>query len=96
MTPAPKRFGFIYTPNGYNQATFIPKGTGADWELTPALQPLANLRGQVSVITGLDRAFVPGTGVHAQCGSCWITSSMSTERGSQFQGSQFSAKTEHF
>jgi len=28
---APLRFGFIYTPNGYNQATFAPKATGADW-----------------------------------------------------------------
>lgn len=72
---APRRFAFIYTPNGYNQATFIPKATGAAWELTPALEPLANLKNDITVITGLDRAFVPGTGVHAQCGSCWLTSS---------------------
>jgi len=71
----PQRFGFIYTPNGYNQATFVPTTRGADWELTPALEPLKALHDDVTLVTGLDREFVPGTGVHAQCGSCWLTSS---------------------
>jgi hypothetical protein len=71
----PGRFAFIYTPNGYNQRTFIPAQTGADWELPPALTPLATVKSDVTLVTGLDRAFVPGTGVHAQCGSCWLTSS---------------------
>ena len=75
----PKRFAFIYTPNGYHQAAFIPKATGADWELTPALAPLAPVKSEIAVVTGLDRAFVPGTGVHAQCGSCWLTSSAPQE-----------------
>lgn len=76
---APQRFAFIYTPNGYNQATFIPKTAGAGWELTPALEPLAKVRDAVTLVTGLDRAFVPGTGVHAQCGSCWLSSSAPQE-----------------
>ncbi len=75
-TPKPRqRFAFIYTPNGYYQPAFLPKTTGANWELTPALEPLAKLREHVTLVTGLDRAFAPGTGVHAQCGSCWLTSS---------------------
>ena len=77
--PPPRRFAFIYTPNGYNQAAFMPKTTDADWELTPTLQPLAKLREHVAVVTGLDRQFVSGTGVHAQCGSCWLTSSAPQE-----------------
>lgn len=75
----PKRFAFIYTPNGYNQAAYVPKTTGLDWEVTPTLEPLAGLRNHVAVITGLDRQFVGGTGVHAQCGSCWMTSSSPQE-----------------
>ncbi len=71
----PQRFAFLYTPNGYNQQTFAPKTTGADWELTPALEPLAALRKEITICTGLDRTFVGGTGVHAQCGACWLTSS---------------------
>jgi len=77
--PAPMRTAFIYTPNGYNQATFVPKTTGLNWELTPALAPLAKVRQDITLITGLDRAYVPGTGVHAQCGACWLTSSPPSE-----------------
>lgn len=44
-------------------------------ELPLALSPLAAVRDRVTLITGLDRQFVPGTGVHAQAGSCWLTSS---------------------
>lgn len=72
---APRRYAFIYTPNGYNQQTFVPSAAGATWELTPALQRLAALKRDITLVTGLDRAFVPGTGVHAQCGACWLTSS---------------------
>lgn len=71
----PQRFAFIYTPNGYHQKTFVPARTGVNWELSPALEPLAKVKSDVTLVTGLDRAFVPGTGVHAQCGSCWLTSS---------------------
>ena len=41
----------------------------------PALEPLAAVRDAVTVITGLDRKFVGGTGIHAQCGACWMSSS---------------------
>ncbi len=59
----------------YNQATILPSTPGQDWELTPALEPLAAVKNQITLLSGLDRRFVPGTGVHAQCGSCWLTSS---------------------
>src|SRR6478735_6635985 len=75
----PQRFAFIYTPNGYNQQTFVPKKTGTEWELTPALEPLSELRKEITLCTGLDRTFVGGTGVHAQCGACWLTSSPPSE-----------------
>lgn len=75
----PRRIGFIYTPNGYNQSTFIPQGVGAHWETPPALTPLEPIRDDITLFTGLDRRFVGGTGVHAQCGSCWLTSSAPEE-----------------
>jgi hypothetical protein len=52
--PAPQRFAFIYTPNGYNQAAFLPKTKGLDWELTPTLEPLAGVKGDITLVTGLD------------------------------------------
>ncbi len=89
---APRRFVFIYTPNGYRQDTFVPPLPGTlpgsskshassrhvgdlPSELPEALQPLSAVRDHVSLVTGLDRQFVPGTGVHAQAGACWLTSS---------------------
>lgn len=92
----PQRYAFIYTPNGYNQETFLPKsdsfistenlsGNGnkesgaTEFILPPALTPLEPIRNHFSLLSGLDREFVPGTGVHAQCGSCWLTSSAPQE-----------------
>lgn len=75
----PRRFAFIYTPNGYNQETFLPTQTGRTWDLPPALQPLAPVQSDVTLVTGLDRTYVGGTGVHAQCGACWLTSSAPAE-----------------
>lgn len=79
VAPATQRFAFIYTPNGYNQASFLPKTRGLNWELTTTLEPLAGVKDDITLVTGLDRQFVGGTGVHAQCGSCWLTSSAPQE-----------------
>ena len=43
-------------------------------ELTATLKPLERLKDKVSLITGLDRTFQPGTDVHAQCASCFLSS----------------------
>jgi hypothetical protein len=79
---APQRFAFIYTPNGYNQRSLLPQKPVPGFsplELTPTLEPLADCKDDLTFLSGLDRQFVPGTGVHAQCGSCWLTSSAPQE-----------------
>jgi len=43
-------------------------------KLTPTMQPLAKMKDKVTLVTGLDRDFQPGTDVHAQCASCFLTS----------------------
>jgi hypothetical protein len=43
-------------------------------ELTETLQPLADLRNDVSLVTGLERSFKNGQDVHAQGASCYLTS----------------------
>jgi hypothetical protein len=82
-TPStPQRFAFIYTPNGYLQSKLLPEKAQQAVNplfLTPTLQPLASVKDDITFITGLDRQFVPGTGVHAQAGSCWLTSSAPQE-----------------
>ena len=79
LSRPPLRAAFIYTPNGYNQQTFLPTKVGRAFDLPPALEPLAGIRDEVTVLTGLDRTFVGGTGVHAQCGACWMSSSPPSE-----------------
>ena len=48
--------------------------------MPPSLEPLAPVRDEVIVFSGLDRVFGGGTDVHAQCASCWMTSAPPTEK----------------
>ena len=45
-----------------------------DLQLTPTMKPLEGLKDKITLITGLDRTFQPGTDVHAQCASCFLSS----------------------
>jgi hypothetical protein len=74
----PKRAAFVYMPNGVRLDHWFPTTAGADFDLPPTLAPLAKVRQDITVLGGLDRTFVAGTGVHAQCGACWLTSSPPT------------------
>lgn len=78
MTATPKRILFLYAPNGFWQPSLLPQDLRAGWQplrLTPTLEPLRACQDAITLVSGLDRVFAPGTGVHAQCGSCWLTSS---------------------
>ena len=50
--PLPKRFGEFYWGNGVNINNWYPAATGAGWQLTPLLMPLANVKNYVSVVSG--------------------------------------------
>lgn len=75
----PLRFAWVYIPNGVVQDSWHPTNAGENWEWTPSLRPLSEVRDALNVFTGLDREFRGGTGVHAQAGCCWLTSSPPTE-----------------
>lgn len=75
----PRRVAFFYMPNGVVQDAWHPEKIGADFELPDSLQPLAGLRNDISLFTGLDREFRGGTGVHAQAACSWLTSSPPSE-----------------
>lgn len=51
----PVRNAFIYFPNGVWEKGWVPEETGADFQLTPALQPLEKVRSKVLVLSGLDK-----------------------------------------
>jgi hypothetical protein len=60
----PRRLGFIYVPNGVNMQQWRPEKTGRDFELTSILEPLANVREEMLVLSGLtcDKARPNGDG----------------------------------
>ncbi len=78
-TGAPLRMAFVYVPNGVNLSHWWPRkeGKGKDFELNRTMQPLARLKDQVQVISGLDQlnAFggKDGPGDHARACATFLT-----------------------
>lgn len=74
---APRRMAFLYVPNGVILPDWIPKSEGTDYELPPILEPLASLRQDVLVLSGLTcdkaRANGDGAGDHARASSAFLT-----------------------
>ncbi len=75
----PKRAAFIYMPNGVHLQNWFPRTEGPNFDLPPTLASLRTVKSDITVLGGLDRTFVPGTSVHAQCGACWLSSSPPSE-----------------
>ncbi len=84
MTPAlsakstaPPRLGFVYIANGVIQKNWNPATTGRNFELSPTLQPLANVRNSITVLSGLAHqqadTFGDGTGDHPRASAVWLT-----------------------
>ncbi|MCO6457538.1 MAG: DUF1552 domain-containing protein [Pirellulaceae bacterium] len=77
QTAAPNRLAFLYVPNGKNMADWTPPSEGSDFELTPILQPLAPVKDQVQVLTGLTadkaRPHGDGGGDHARALAAFLT-----------------------
>lgn len=61
---APVRLGCLFFPNGVWQPDWIPKTAGADYELPFSLEPLAPVRDQVLVLSGLDKKHSRGGDGH--------------------------------
>jgi hypothetical protein len=48
----PQRFGLFFWGNGIVPDFWVPEATGAAWELSPTLAPLASVKDVISVISG--------------------------------------------
>jgi len=51
---APQRFTVMYVAHGYSPPYWLPTTEGAEYKLTPPLQPLASFRDQMLVLSGVD------------------------------------------
>jgi hypothetical protein len=76
-TTSPLRLGFVYIANGVIQKQWIPATEGAGFELTPILQPLAKVRDNINVLSGLAHlqadTFGDGTGDHPRASAAWLS-----------------------
>lgn len=75
--PAPNRLCFLYVPNGKNMADWTPKKEGKDFDLPAILEPLAGVRDDLLVLTGLTadkaRPHGDGGGDHARALAAFLT-----------------------
>ncbi|HYZ87092.1 MAG TPA: DUF1552 domain-containing protein [Bryobacteraceae bacterium] len=74
-TPAlPVRMAALYMPNGVHPDMWTPNGTGREFELSPTLAPLNDLKNEILVLTNLwNQASVGGDGHYVKI-SGWLTS----------------------
>ena len=74
---APTRMAFLYVPNGVNMRHWTPAGEGPLAELPAILEPLAGLKDDMMVISGLTadkaRSHGDGGGDHARAMSAFLT-----------------------
>jgi len=78
------RFVLWFNGNGIPEKYWIPEETGADFQFTPCLNPLAPFRKDIHVITGLDSpaARLPGPGnSHYPSMSALVSGQVYTGRG---------------
>lgn len=74
---APVRMAFLFVPNGVNMTHWTPESTGSDFDLPYVLQPLAAMKDDLLVLSGLThdkgRANGDGAGDHARSASVFLT-----------------------
>lgn len=73
----PMRMAFVTIPNGVNLDQWWPNGEGKQFQLAPTMEPLAALKDQIQVISGLDHINATpgpdGPGDHARANASLLT-----------------------
>ncbi|MBV9508612.1 MAG: DUF1552 domain-containing protein [Acidobacteriia bacterium] len=75
-TPAakiPKRFAFVGFPHGAIMDKWSPKETGADYKMSPVLEPLEPLRKHMTIVSGLRNKPAETPEPHAYIEQGWLT-----------------------
>ena len=74
---APRRMAFIFVPNGVNMAEWTPKELGTEFVLPSTLEPLAEVKDDLLVLSGLAhdkaRPHGDGGGDHARGSATFLT-----------------------
>lgn len=76
-TTLPTRLAYLFIPNGVHQPDWAPTGEGNNWQPSRILEPLAAVRDDILVVSGLAhgnaRALGDGPGDHARSAACYLT-----------------------
>jgi len=84
QTPAgapPKRFAFIGFPHGAIMDKWSPAGTGANYEMSPILQPLEPFRQHLTIVSGLRNKPAETPEPHGYIEMTWLTCVKPWDRG---------------
>ena len=72
-----RRLGFVYIPNGVHMDQWTPRGAESGLALSPTLSPLAPVRDQVTVVSGLGNrpadSWGEGGGDHSRGPAAWLS-----------------------
>ncbi len=75
--PHPVRLAWVFFPNGTNPEHWEPEKVGSDWDMKASLEPLRELKGDFSVLSGLAqvnaRSLGDGPGDHARSSAAFLT-----------------------
>ncbi|QEL14971.1 DUF1552 domain-containing protein [Limnoglobus roseus] len=81
----PTRMAFLYIPNGVIPAKWKPEAEGADYQLSPTLEPLEPFKKDVLVLGGLTcdkaRSNGDGPGDHARAMAAFLTGAQAKKTG---------------
>jgi hypothetical protein len=71
----PRRLVVVYGPCGLRMSSWTPQGEGAEWGVSPTLEPVAHLRDRLTVVSGLANrpAMASGAGDHARGTGAFLT-----------------------
>lgn len=73
----PVRLAWVFFPNGTNPDSWQPETEGKDWELKDSLEPLREVKDELSVLSGLAqvnaRSLGDGPGDHARSAAAFLT-----------------------
>src|ERR1700691_3316 len=70
---APKRFAFVGFPHGAIMDRWSPKQTGAEYEMSTILEPLAPFRQHMTIVSGLRNKPGETPEPHAYIESTWLS-----------------------
>jgi hypothetical protein len=79
------RFGFVYFPHGAVMDRWLPRSTGADFELPQILQPLDAFKADMTLVSGLRNKAAEGGAVHQITPGTWLSCAHPSQAGDPAQ-----------